>query len=60
MARVLDWQLRDVLLAYLAWLRRQASTEFKHSQVVWALIAPHVKKPPTQPKLPAILEGDHG
>jgi hypothetical protein len=58
MARVLDWQLRDVLLAYLARRRREARSRYQHAQLVWAVIATQVKTPPEHPALPRILEGD--
>ncbi|HET7552198.1 MAG TPA: hypothetical protein VFK04_12980 [Gemmatimonadaceae bacterium] len=58
MAKVLDWQLRDVLLAYLAWLRREARSRYQHAQLLWGIIATQVTKPPEHPTLPPVLEGD--
>lgn len=51
------WPLRELLLAYLALLKRQAQERYQHDLEVWALLAPHQKKPGSPPRLPKILRG---
>jgi hypothetical protein len=50
------WSLRDLLLAYLAILRRDALERYQHDLAVWATLAPHQKSPGSPPKPPRILK----
>lgn len=49
---VLCWPIREALLAYVDRLRQQALDSYRHELLVWALLAPHQKKPPEPPKPP--------
>jgi len=49
------WPLRDLLLAYVAILRREALARFEHDVLIWAILAPHQKNPSTPPKPPRLL-----
>jgi hypothetical protein len=48
--------LRDLLLAYIAILKRQAAEAYRHDLSMWATLAPHQKKPDSPPKIPRILK----
>jgi hypothetical protein len=50
------WPLRDLLLAYIAILRRQAQDRYEHDLEVWAMLAPHQKSPGSPPRPPRILK----
>jgi hypothetical protein len=54
--RVLDWPLHEVLIAYVEQMREAALDSYQHSIIVWALTAPHSKKPAKPPRVPAILK----
>lgn len=49
--------LRDLLLSYLAILKREAQQRYQHDLAVWAMLAPHQKTPGSPPKPPRILRG---
>jgi hypothetical protein len=49
------WPLRDLLLGYLAILKREAQERYQHDLAVWAALAPHQKSPGSPPKPPRIL-----
>jgi hypothetical protein len=51
------WPLRELLLAYIAILKRNAEARYEHDVAVWATLAPHQKKPGSPPRLPRILKG---
>jgi hypothetical protein len=53
----LIWPLRDLLLAYVAILKRDALDRYQHDLAVWAMLAPHQKSPGSPPKTPRILKG---
>jgi len=53
--RVLLWPLRDLLLAYVAFTKREALERYEHALLVWALLVPHQKNTSSPPKLPPIL-----
>jgi hypothetical protein len=50
------WPVDDVLHAYLDRLRRTAVEEHRNALVVWASLAPHLKKRTPPPATPAILK----
>ena len=50
------WPLRDLLLAYIDLLKRDALARYQHDLAVWAMLAPHMKNPGSPPKLPRILK----
>jgi hypothetical protein len=50
------WPLRDLLLAYLAILKREAQQRYDQDLAVWAALAPHQKSPGSPPKPPRILK----
>jgi hypothetical protein len=52
----LVWALRDLLLAYVALLKRDALERYQHDLAVWAMLAPHQKSPGSPPKPPKILK----
>lgn len=52
----LVWPLRDLLLAYLAILKREAQQRYDQDLAVWAALAPHQKSPGSPPKPPRILK----
>lgn len=56
-AQTLMWPLRDLLLAYLDILRREAMARYERDLLVWAALAPHQKNPQPAPKPPKILRG---
>jgi hypothetical protein len=53
--RVSAWDLREVLLAYEAFLREQALVVYRHEQLLFVLGGTKDKKPPARP---AILRDD--
>jgi hypothetical protein len=58
--QILDWPVRAGLEAFMARLRDEAAVEFRHSTLVWALLAPHRKSKSKPPALPEILKDSHG
>lgn len=52
----MDWPLHEVLLAYVERLRDSALETYQHATLVWAMTAPHSKKPSKPPRAPAILK----
>jgi hypothetical protein len=50
------WPLRDLLLAYLSILKREALDRYHHDLEVWAMLAPHQKTPGSPPRPPRILK----
>jgi hypothetical protein len=54
---VLDWGLRDVLLAYVAILKERERTKYYVDLLLWAMLAPYVKRKERPPQLPKILKG---
>jgi hypothetical protein len=50
------WPLRDVLLAYLAILKKEAQARYEQDLQIWAALAPHQKTPESPPRLPKILK----
>jgi hypothetical protein len=54
--RLMDWPLRDLFLAYIARLREAARDSYEVDLLVWAILAPHQKRVPRAPDLPAILK----
>jgi len=54
--RVLLWPLRDLLLAYVAFTKREALERYELQLLVWASLAPHQKNATRPPKAPRILE----
>jgi len=47
--------LRDLLLAYIAILKRDALARYEHDMLVWAALAPHQKNASSPPKPPRLL-----
>jgi hypothetical protein len=56
--RVLLWPLRDMLESYVWRLRRDATDTHRHDMLVWALLAPHQKRPDKPPRRPEILRDE--
>lgn len=54
--RALDWPLRELLLAYVETMKEAALESYRHASIMWALTAPHSKKPPKPPRVPSILK----
>jgi hypothetical protein len=52
----LQWPLRDLLLAYLAILKREAEERYRHDLAIWAALAPHQKRAASAPRPPRILK----
>jgi hypothetical protein len=52
----MDWPIRELLLAYLSILKREAQDRYEIDLQVWAALAPHQKDPPKPPKVPKILK----
>lgn len=44
-----------MLFAYRQTLQKEVRAEYRHSVMVWAVLAPNVKDGPPAPDLPAIL-----
>ena len=55
--RILRWPLREALVAYLALLRRHAEAEFRHAELMFAIVSPWNGKA-KPPKRPAILDDE--
>jgi hypothetical protein len=51
------WPLRDLFLASIQRIREAARRNYELELVVWALLAPHQKRPPKPPDVPGILRG---
>ncbi len=49
------WPLRELLLAYVAFLKRQALERYENDVQVWATLAPHQDQASKPPRLPKIL-----
>jgi len=56
---LLRWPLREALLCYVERLKREATIEYRHQVLVWAMTAPHVKGKQKPPGIPAILKGPY-
>jgi hypothetical protein len=54
---VANWPLRDLFLASIERMREAARRHYEFELVVWALLAPHQKRPPRAPDVPPILRG---
>ncbi len=54
--RILEWPLADLLHAYRLKLKKASSEHYTDELTVWALLAPHAKKAPNPPDVPAILK----
>jgi len=52
---ILGWPLRDALLAYEEHLKERAREDYKDAVLVFAVLAPHLKKGAKPPKIPRIL-----
>ena len=52
---VFEWPLRDLLLAYLEYLRAGARRNYEMELLVWSALAPHQRRKIDPPKLPRIL-----
>jgi hypothetical protein len=52
---VMDWPLRELLLAFVARLRSRARETYALELLVWAALAPHQKKAQKPPSIPSIL-----
>ena len=55
--QILCWPVREALVAFIAYLKEEATKAYRHEMLVYASLAPHLKKP-EPPKLPEILK--HG
>jgi hypothetical protein len=51
------WPLRDLFLAYLHRMKRDARRNYEIETLVWAILNPHRRHPEKPPQLPAILRG---
>jgi hypothetical protein len=56
MARARLWPLRELLLSYIAILKRDARARYEHDMLMWAVLAPHLKNPSSPPRPPRILK----
>jgi hypothetical protein len=54
---VLDWALRDVLLAYVAILKERERTKYYVDLLLWTMLAPYMKHRGRPPQMPKILKG---
>jgi hypothetical protein len=54
--RILDWPLRELLLAYIETMKAAALESYRHASIMWALTAPHSKKAQKPPRVPSILK----
>jgi hypothetical protein len=54
---VLDWPLRDVMLAFVAILKERERAKYYVDLLLWAIVAPYVKHKGKPPQLPKILKG---
>ncbi len=55
--QILGWHLRDALLSYEEHYRLQTELAFRHAQICFAILAPHLDKNRRKPpKLPEILK----
>jgi len=52
---LMDWPLRDLFLAFIERLKRQARRSYEVDVLVWAVLAPYQKRQTKPPGLPAIL-----
>jgi hypothetical protein len=53
---VLDWPVRELLVAYVDCMKAAALEAYRHAQLVYWLQVPCVKKPGKPPKVPSILK----
>jgi hypothetical protein len=51
----MDWPLRELFLAYIERLKRQARRSYEIDVLVWAVLAPYQKRQKKAPEIPAIL-----
>jgi hypothetical protein len=54
---VLDWPLRDVMLAFIERMRDSALRSYELELLVWSALAPHQRKKTDPPRLPRVLKG---
>jgi hypothetical protein len=54
---VMDWPLRDLFLGFIDRLRDQAQRNYEIELLVWAILAPHQKRPQKPPDVPDLLRG---
>jgi hypothetical protein len=52
---VVDWPLREMFLAYIERLKRQARRSYEIDVLTWAILAPYQKRRSKAPEAPAIL-----
>lgn len=52
---VLDWPLREVMLAYVALLKAAALRTYEMELLVWSSLAPHMRRKTDPPKIPRVL-----
>lgn len=50
------WPIRELLLAYIDILKRQALERYQADMQVWATLAPHQEKQSKPPRPPKILK----
>lgn len=58
--RVVNWPLREALLAFENLLQREAADVYAREVQTWAQLAPHMKKKSKPPKPPEILRKNNG
>lgn len=56
--RVLDWPIREALIAFRAQVRREAFMRHAVRVLRWAVLAPHTKDRVPEPKPPTVLTED--
>ncbi|MGH9675826.1 MAG: hypothetical protein ACRD36_01885, partial [Candidatus Acidiferrum sp.] len=54
---VMDWPLRDAMLAYLQCLRSTAWRNYQLELLVWSALAPHQRRKTDPPSIPRVLRG---
>lgn len=54
---VKNWPLRELFLAFLDRMRETARRNYETELLVWAILAPHQKRAPKPPDVPALLRG---
>jgi hypothetical protein len=54
---VVDWPLRDLMLAYVECMRMSALRTYETELLVWSALAPHQRRKTDPPAIPRVLRG---
>lgn len=54
---MLDWPLRDIMLAYVERMRDSAWRSYQLDLLVWSALAPHQRRKTDPPAVPKVLKG---